>query len=233
MKKLILFGILSFSVSLFAISSPFPSTVDGVSIPNTQLLAQDQGFLLRGMQPRNRKDVRDLVRLGVTDVLIFRNDVKKGAGGNKAEEKMLLANGIKKVHKIPFKWKDIGGFSTPCRQSIRALKILKNHYDKSDGGLFFHCTVGEDRTGYLAGLFLIVFEGKDPRQVFKTEMCGHGYADGDPKKPRHVSQTVHQNLTPLYFKMVELVRQGALSAENLDEKICEEEPEIRTPPSSC
>lgn len=231
-------AIFTLCVSTLALSrprlvSPFPSTVSEISIPNTHLVSRGDGFLLRGMAPHSAQDVEELGKFGVTDVLIFRNDVA-GEIGIK-EELDLFAKSPKPtvVHQIPFRWKDTVSFTEACQQSVRALKLLRDIGTTKGRGLFFHCTVGEDRTGYLAGLYRVLFEKKSAAEVFQSEMCAKGFAEGDPKKPKHVVETVHANLTPLYLKMVALIEKGSLKPDSLNEDVCVGEPAELRKPMSC
>jgi hypothetical protein len=216
----------AFFLGAATLRSPIPSTVKGITIRNTHLLAEENGVVLRGMEPRSSKEVGQLVKFGITDVLIFRNDVAADKG-NKGEEHLLKEAGIQSVHKIPFKWKDLSGFKTPCRQTVQALKLIRQALATPHKGLFFNCTVGEDRTGYLAGLYRVIFENKKPEDVFENEMCKFGYAEGDSTKPPAVVATVHENITPLYLKMAALAHAGRLTPDHLDERACDEEPDIQ------
>lgn len=204
--------------------SPFPSTVKNVSIPNTHVLARAQGVVLRGMTPRTKEELRSLSEFGIDEILIFRNDV---AGEPGIKEELALINEtpkIRAVHLIPFKWKEINEFRAACRDTLRGLKLIQNALLTAESGLFFHCTVGEDRTGYLAGLYRVIFENAASDKVFSEEMCAHGYAEGDPGKPKWVSKIVHENITVLFIKMLALVGSGKLSASKLDMSACNTDP---------
>jgi hypothetical protein len=122
---------------------------------------------------------------------------------------------------IPFEWKDFKNFREPCRQTVDALHQLVEAMN-SQQKILFHCTVGEDRTGYLAALFRMLTEPKaNPRELFFEEMCERGYDLGDAYKPYfNVAKKVRDATTVLYLKMIEKVRKGELSAQRLDAKIC-------------
>jgi hypothetical protein len=205
-----------------ALSSPFASSVDGISIPNTHVVAENKSPVLRGMAPKNAAQVDELVDYGITQILIFKNET---SSGDIAKEEVLLEGKIATVHKIPFKWKGIRGFKSECLQTLEALRLIKSALNRKNAGLFFHCTVGEDRTGYLAGLYRILFEDAELTDVWRTEMCERGYADGNPKKPFEVVNLVHENLTPLFLKMVALIDAGEISKGKLDDAACDQAPE--------
>lgn len=205
--------------------SPFPSTVEGIDIPNTHLLANGAGRVLRGMAPWSSLQVMQLREHGITDILIFRNDIP-GEPGTAEEIELLTENGIARdrIYQIPFPWKNIREFASPCRQTIQALRLVAAELTRENSGLFFHCTVGEDRTGYLAGLYRILYENYSADKAFREEMCAHGYAEGDFNKPSSVSATVHENITKLFVKMLYLKEMGKLSATRLEESVCEQDP---------
>lgn len=225
----ILFLTLVFAVHIpFAageLKSPIPSSVPGISIPNTHFIARDKGFVLRGMAPLRNAEVDQLAAAGITEILIFRNSDSHTNDAILIEKELLDKNGkIPTVHTIPFRWRDINDFKVACEHTIQALQIIKTTLATPGAGLFFHCTVGEDRTGYLAGLYRILFEQEDVIDVFDNEMCLRGYAEGDPVKPKHVVDQVHKNLTPLFLKMLMLIREGKLNKHTLDTSICSDEP---------
>lgn len=69
----------------------------------------------------------------------------------------------------------------------------------------------------LAGLLRMEADGLSTEAAWKDEMCANGYADGNHKKPRHVSSAIHQELTPLFFALAAKVEAG----ETLSMKSCE------------
>lgn len=225
-KFLLVFLLIQVPASAEPLLSPFPSTVPGVSIPNTHLVARDKGLILRGMAPLKAEQLSELVKGGINEILIFRNDVPGEAGI--ASEIQLISNNpdIRATHIIPFRWKEIKDFRTACLDSVRALRLMKDVLNTPGRGLFFHCTVGEDRTGYLAGLYRILFEGANMQTAFKNEMCGRGFAEANPRKPEHVVELVHNNVTMTFLKMAELIKAGDLNSKTLDFKACDKNPKI-------
>jgi hypothetical protein len=211
--------ILSASVGRAGFSSPFPSTVDGLSIMNTHVVGTAPALVLRGMAPTNLTEVQELKKKGINDILIFRNDLPEETFTVAEETKILQQAGFssQQVHQIRFAWKDMKDAKRPCRQTIQALRLIA----ESRKGIFFHCTVGEDRTGYLAGLYRILFHHEPPEKVYAEEMCARGYAEGDPCKPAEVSQLVHKNITVMYLQMLEAIEKKQIDASHLNEKVCD------------
>lgn len=214
--------------------SPFPPDKGlGIDIHNTHLVANGESLVLRGQRPMSAYYVKQLTDQGISQVLIFRNNVP--GEDTVAEERLWLEENpkIKAIYEIPFKWKDITNFQEACEQTMEALRIMKNSTIKKDAGLFFHCTVGEDRTGYLAGLYRMIFEKKTAEDVFQNEMCRWGYADGNSKarginiKPPFVVEAIHEAITPTFAKMAAMIKAGKITADNLDEGVCAKEPKLR------
>jgi hypothetical protein len=205
--------------------SDIPSTVSGVTLPNTHRLSVGKEKLYRGMRPYNEEMAKQLFSVGVTDFLIFREDNKV----IRIEDEIKMLLGLKipsdRIYYIPFRWKDFDDFQTPCRQLLEALKYLKTIPALPGRGLFFHCTVGEDRTGLLAGLYRVLFQSWNPDQAFREEMCQRGYADGSTRKPSEVYREVHESLTPLFYKMIFLMEQKKIMPNNLDSESCASDPQ--------
>lgn len=204
--------------------SPFDSTVAGVAIPNTHTVGTSAD-LLRGMAPRSAADYDQLLAAKVAAVIVFKNQT--GTGHDVADEiaelqkrGLAAANAIN----IPFKWKEMGPFKESCEQTVQALKFIKTNL-AAKRKTFFHCTVGEDRTGYLAAVQRLVGEGGlDPAKAWDVEMCERGYGAGNPLKPAFVVATLDGSLGPLYRKMAWLVASGRLTA-SLDPAACAKDPE--------
>lgn len=209
-----------------ALVSPFPSEVENLNIPNSHIIEDKNGTLIRGMRPRTEKDISELINIGITDVIIFK-DSRLDDTSTEDEINMLQKSGVKRkqMHVIPFKWKDIESFETACLQTIQALKLMRTVAESKDRNLFFHCTVGEDRTGYLSAMYKIIFQNASPYKTFKNEMCENGYAEGNPQKPIEVVDEIHKNVSVVYQKMLHKIKYGYITAENLDEAECSFDPE--------
>lgn len=212
------------------LSSPFDSSVDGVSTPNAHWV-DDAMTVLRGMEPRTPGEFAELKTAGISRVLIFKNVTGKD---DVAKEIAGWALPSKDVLHVPFVWKDLPGFEGPCEQTVESLRFIQASA-KAKKKVFFHCTVGEDRTGYLAALYAMLFEGADARAAFDQDMCEHGYAEGNPQKPGFVTGKLEDGLTPLYRSMAFLVSTKKLTTA-LDASVCATEPVIPDtflPDASC
>ncbi len=219
MKNLIvLLSVLLLTVTANAgLKSPFESSVEGINIPNTHDVEGD-GTILRGMAPFGH--INELVAADVTDILIFKNQTR---GEVDKEIKLLKEAGYSSdnIHHIAFKWKGFESYQVACEQTIEALQIMKRVWEKG-GKTFFHCTVGEDRTGYLAGLWRMMSAGWTKNEAFEGEMCENGYGHGNPQKPWKVYGAIRKDLTPLYIAMAGLVEQGSLSYDRIDASVCQD-----------
>ena len=236
MKKPDMFKLISVLCLIFLCSqpafsavlrSPLPSDVVGIHIPNTHVAAQGGlGTVLRGSAPL-KNEIKQLKDYGVTDILIFKNQTRHEVD---QEISWLKAAGYSsgQIHHIPFLWKNIGPFKQTCGQTISALRLLSKAYKTPKKAIFFHCTVGEDRTGFLAGLFRMLAEKWDTEKAFKEELCKNGYEAGNSRKPPDVITEVRAGLTPAYFKMASLISSGVLTLDNLNTSVCASEPMLDT-----
>ena len=210
---------LAYGSSAWGLSSPFPSCVEGIEIPNTHALDED-GLVLRGMAPRNRQDIEALRTSSIDTVLIFKNQVKLEVHQETIKLRGAGFSG-KQIKIIPFKWKEHENFTYVCKQTLEAMNLIENQR-KNNKSIFFHCTVGEDRTGYLAGLMRWWWEEGSVTEIFETEMCWNGYGAGNPKKPyKQVVKKIRDSLTPLFVKMTYVLA----GAKSLDaDKLCAKDP---------
>lgn len=186
--------------------SPFESSVEGISIANTHEVSEG---VLRGSEPK--KLVSELADYGIDEVIIFKTQTKTEVD----DELAALALAGIKSHHIPFKWKELTSYQEACEQVVAALTHIRRA-QKAGKKLFFHCTVGEDRTGLLAGLVRMENEGLTASEAWNQEMCPRGYAEGNAQKPRQVVAAIHQGLTPLYFALAAKIEAG----ETLTKRSC-------------
>jgi hypothetical protein len=206
--------------------SPIEPTLPGTTLANTHGVgaAVDGKFsLIRSMAPKTKEEFDSLQKHGVNEVIIFKDGPRKVIDDEIAIWKK---RGIpeERLHHIPFAWKDFSDFKTPGEQTLEALKILLEA--RAQGRtVLFHCTVGEDRTGYLAALYRLMTEGGDPYVLFKKEMCERGYENGDPLKPYGpVVLEIREALTRTYLKMAYLIKTGQLSESNLNPSVLDRAP---------
>jgi hypothetical protein len=205
-----------------AYHSPFRSELSGLNIGNAHLVLKKRGTLLRGSAPATA-DAAKLVSYGVTDVLIFKNETSSEV---RSEISALISAGIEedRITAIPFRWNEIGSFREACEQTVEALQKAQEVASSRGRTMYFHCTMGEDRTGYLAGLLRMLEQGQSLRTVFEEDLCQHGYEAGNPHKPAGVVRTVRTELTPVFLKMAFLIETGLLTPEHLDPSVCGQDP---------
>lgn len=204
------------------INSPFPPSAPGLTIPNAHVMQiQSKGAVIRGQSPHGK--VSELKETGVTQILIF----KDGSDGRvNALTKELKSVGFhdSQIHKIPFKWKDLPPFREACQQTVKALNLLIQASRDPSQKIYFHCTAGEDRTGYLAGLLRMVIQGWSKEKAFLDEMCEYGYGAADPTKPTLISETLDRGLTPLFIQMATAIETQKIRPSNLNTLNCDSPP---------
>ncbi len=218
MKYLIislLFVVSSFQThALDSLTSPFPSTVRTISIPNTHIVSKN---IIRGMAPLGR--IQELVDYGITDILIFKNQTR-----NEIDQEMKEINEFEN-HKLAttqfdFFWHKFPSYKQACEKTIDALRILRKVSESAKRKIFFHCTVGEDRTGYLAGLWLMLKAKKSKKAAFYGQMCANGYGRGNPNKPAYVVNEIRKDLSPLFMYMAKMIEKKKITLGNLTKSIC-------------
>lgn len=178
--------------------------------------------IFRGRAPKST-EMNVLKSKGITSVVIFKNQLKSEVDDEIAQ---LTEIGIseKNIHHIPFMWKDFTDEQLACEQVVDALSVLAEVQNSRRGKVLFHCTVGEDRTGLLAGLMTQLLQQQDTQESYTQQMCAKGYAGGNSAKPPKVAQAVDRFLTPLYFKISSMIESGELSLESLNKQACRQIP---------
>ncbi|MBS2011300.1 MAG: hypothetical protein JST00_00195 [Deltaproteobacteria bacterium] len=206
------------------LSSPFAPTAPGIRIPNAHAVGTS-GLLFRGMAPRGDDDFGDLLTSGIAAVLVFKNQT--GTGHDVADEiATLKARGLaeSRIANIPFKWKDLGSFRETCEQTVLGMKFLATNLGEGKK-TFFHCTVGEDRTGLLAAAHRLATEpGLGAADAWDREMCERGYGAGNPLKPAFVKGQLAGGLTPFYRKLSWMIATGKISSRALSVEACANDP---------
>lgn len=214
------------------LGSPFSSTVTGLSIPNSHIVSQHSGGrIIRGQAPKNY-EIDELVSLGVDRVLIFKNETKNEVTTEISQLKVKGFRSSDILH-VDMPWKDISDFQNVCEMTIDSLEFLEESV-RSRKTTFFHCTVGEDRTGYLAGLWgLWNGEFRSVNEAFSDEMCQRGYESGDRKKPYAVVKAVRAHLTPAFLKMVKLLSEARQKGLFLRQIKCPRDVTIKSQIPTC
>lgn len=215
MKNLTLLFILVSSSLLFAgLTSPFKSTVEGITINNTHNVGPNDN-VFRGMAPLGK--IAELKSFGITDFLIFKNQTRNEIDKQLEEIKSLYNP---KIKQFDFFWHDFSSYKESCIQTIQALRYIRKISSSKNRKLFFHCTVGEDRTGMLAGLWRMLSQGWSVGETFKNEMCERGYENGNGNKPDYVVNEIRSDLTPLFLYMGKLIENKKLRIDYLTERYC-------------
>ena len=218
MKKFSL--LLLITTSAFAsLSSPFPSTVEGISINNTHSVGSFNK-VYRGQAPLGK--IEQLSDFGITDILIFKNQTKNEIDREYAE---ISKKGLTHIQtkQIGFLWHKYPSYKESCEQIIDGLKLIRDVDQSKDRKLFFHCTVGEDRTGALSGLWRMLSQKWSMKRAFYYEMCENGYGHGNGNKPFYVYSEIRNDLTPLFIFMARKIKSGELSLNNLTYRVCTDE----------
>ena len=180
----------------------------------------------RGRAPKP-EEYKKLIKKGITTVIIFKNQNHSEVDDEIAGlEKLGMSP--EKIYHIPLPWKDIPSETQACEQVIQALAIVSQVEASAQDKVFFHCTVGEDRTGLLAGLSAQLLGLRDQPSSYLKEMCNKGYASGNLHKPTDVSESVERSLTPLYLKISSLIVSGQLTRSNLNPEVCKNLPMLNT-----
>jgi len=179
------------------------------SIKNFQVVSQlenGEPFIFRGSQPFKDSHYEQLKKMKIQNVIIFKIEKDQEVLNEKIK---LVQFGIEpqNIYHIPMKWKDFSDYTEACEWTKKALMILVRSYQNRER-TYFHCTAGQDRTGYLDGLFQLWLNPQVPlNDVFQKRLCQFGYAGAEPKKPKAISNAIDQELT-IYFEKIARQIQG-------------------------
>lgn len=221
------------AISIIFASFQSSAAINGSSIPNAHIVTTTSASsVIRGRAPKNVKEMQELLDLGVSEFLIFKNDTK----GEVAKEQNLLEKlGVPRssITHIPFLWKDIHDFKAACDMTVQALQTIESAV-ANGRHIYFHCTVGEDRTGYLAalwGMWTDVYQTE--HDALSEEMCARGYEAGNPGKPYgNVVLKIRETLTPTYLKMAKILAHAKSRGQALNLSLCDDEPSVQVMPSA-
>ena len=197
--------------------SAISPTAPGFTIPNAHWISDEK--ILRSNSPLSSEHVAQLKSHHISKVLVF-----KAFSDPKIKEKLsslYRANGFQKqdVKWINFPWQNIHDYHRACEQTVEALKYIK---ENENSGVAFHCTVGEDRTGLLAGILRQARDGWSKDKAFKEEMCARGYADGSIAKDEYAKIQIHKALTPLFDYLSSAVASKSLQWNALNSNVCDD-----------
>lgn len=201
-------------------SAKVPGSIpQGLTIPNARYVGTSKQ-LIRGRAPAD--NVIEFSAAGINHILIIKNQVTSEVDDEITELKktgIAAAN----IRHIPYRWKDINQLQA-CEQTIDALEYIHATIALPKNKLYFHCTAGVDRTGLVAALYRLQTEPKSTSMdIFKNEMCGHGYGDATYFRPKHVKETIHNELTPLYIKIADVIVSNRANKEKLSKDFCKAE----------
>jgi hypothetical protein len=194
-----------------------------VLLISTNVFAQIKNFhpiseqIFRSAAPA--KNTAFLAKAGFTHVLIFKNELK-GEVASEIRDLQQVGIPAHNIYHIPFRWKDLDALENSCEQVITALSYLVQIEKTRSKKILFHCSMGEDRTGALAGLYRMLYTGWNIDRAFQEEMCAHGYEAGDKGKPWPVVSAVRNEVTPVFLAVASLIIQKKISFNNLNPRVC-------------
>lgn len=186
------------------------------NLGNAHALRADER-ILRGAAPETRLAL--LKDQGVTDVLIFRD----GMGDAVEREKnnlRKLGYAENNIHHVPMKWRRFPSFESGCENAVAALQVMQTVENDPSKKLYLHCTMGEDRTGMVAGLYRMVFQGWTADKAFLEEMCARGFSEANPRKPVEVAGMINNDLKPIFARMAVMAETGVLNSKSLSSRVC-------------
>ena len=166
-----------------------------------------------------RELINELSNFGFTDVLIFKRQTRTEVD---EERQALVDLGFKpeRIHHIPFNWKQYRSLTQACEQTLEALSLLVQIKNSKDRKIYFHCTMGEDRTGHLAGLYRLLTEKTNAKTIYQDELCAHGFAEGNKQKPADIATLVNGELKGLFLTLAEKIEKGEITQTKILKSSC-------------
>lgn len=213
------------SFFLFHIYSAF--AFSSVSIKNFQPVAfkNQEAFIWRGAQPYSQEHYKQLVQENIQKILIFKTE-KTDEVQNEMFELIKIGFSQSQIVHIPMKWKDFESYSEICNHTKLALKLLVQSYHEGTR-TFFHCTAGEDRTGFLDGLLQIyIGQHQNIQSAFTERLCRFGYSSGRPGKPAFISETLDGEMTKYFAVLAEGLLNLRKNQQQIDDLDCDKKIEI-------
>lgn len=157
-------------------------------------------LIFRGAQPFKNSHYEALKKLEIKNIIIFKSE-KDNSVSDEMFKLVEYGFELKNIYHIPMKWRNFESFNEACEDTKKALIVLENSYQNNEK-TFFHCTAGQDRTGFLDALFhLLINPSVSLKEVFQNRMCQYGYANADLKKPAFISTALDQELT-IFFELI-------------------------------
>lgn len=197
-----------------------PSTYAPLAEIGNVHLVGEHSNVIRGAMPAGLENL--LVKDQVEKVLIFRKQVRDEVDREKGN---LAKAGLKteNIFNVPFDWTIKPEFKAACGQIVEALNILRRA-EQEKKKIYFHCTVGEDRTGILAALYRVAFDKVAVKEAFAGEMCARGYSAANKVKPDFVIDKIQENLTPLFKNMAVLLSESHAGSGLVPLSLCNKLP---------
>lgn len=225
-RAVFLFGILCLSLNSWGQStgayseheSVIPSTYKALPTPNTHEVTPG---ILRGGSPRHRNDLKSLFEHGVDKILILKKE-NRSEVQDETRDALTVGFRADQIQHIPLNWVGLKAFRPACLMVKDGLLALQEA-SRSHKKIFFHCSVGEDRTGVLSALWLKWNNPAETKMdLFKSAMCPYGYAEMNPKKIPSTVKKIHESMTRLYGAMYDRIDALQTEGKALEELPCED-----------
>ena len=222
---------------VFTLFFSYPAFSQQYSIKNIQIVSnneKNEGFIFRGSQPFKESHYEQLKKMNIKNVIIFKLENTYEVFDEKLK---LIEYGFEpeNIFHIPMKWKNFKNFTEACEQTKLALEILIKSYINKER-TYFHCTAGQDRTGYLDGLFQILINQKNSiEEVFQNRLCQFGYSSADSKKPMAISKAIDQELTVYFQQIAQKIQALKEIGQSIEDLNCQSDTQenIKLVPMSC